>query len=423
MDDRIRPAPAPSEGDRLVHLPHLLDSARLTKSDEGAISPVPTFKEHTMSTIRTYPQVSYPPHVNPERARCEADQVLDKTETAIKTRSDLRFPEWVRMAAEVLGATRYENDHDSVRQGLSNFGVNTAFSGLIGESFHDGYRDSPNTLALIYDVAPIINFLPQLAISQYQGGRLHRQGTGAAEDIYLGLGGQPWAIDRYSAQAAIDEQDLLNSPTISLQLAASREMGRAAKRCVLDLAWALLLSNPVLADEVACFDAATHNNYAAAALSEGALDSALESLGGQIFRDDEDAPVHINGRGEVLITAPKVYGLARRLARHLQLGNSGDLEVRSESRLVQSIGIADPKSEMLVASPTDSAWLLAVPARTITCLVIGAMDGNLEPQLRVNFFGEGGQPPIGRWGVVMDCKVDVGAVLVNHRGLYFGTGV
>ncbi len=267
--------------------------------------------------------------------------------------------------------------------------------------------------------------MPQLAISQYEAGRLHKQGTGAAENIYMGLGGQPWAIERYTAMAEIREEDLINSPTVSLQLAASREMGRAAKRAILDLCWSLILSNPLMgADGLPCFDP-SHGNYATgggSALGETALDAGFEALGSQVFLDDEGLPIHVNGRGQILVTAPKVYGLGRRLARHLQLGDAGDLQVRSESRL-STIGIVNPKDENIIVSPSDSAWLLAVPAKTITSLVVGAMDGNLEPQIRVNFFGENGSPPIGRWGVTIDCKVDVGAVLVNHRGLYFGAGV
>jgi hypothetical protein len=375
-----------------------------------------------MYLTRTYPELSYPSHVSVERIRSEAEHILDQTENAIHCGGDLSFASWVRMAADVLKITPLNNARDLVRQGLSNFSVQTAFANQINKSFSDGYRDSPDTLALCYDVVPVENFLPRLAISQYAAGRVHLEGKGGSEHIYFGLGGQPWAIDRYSGQVGIDEQDLLNAGPINLQLISSRELGRACKRCVLDLAWALLLSNPQMPDGVACFDA-SHGNYAAAALDEGTLDSALEGLGSQIFRDDESAPIHVNGRGQILITAPKTYGLARRLAWRMRLQDGGDLAVRSESRLVQSIGIADPKTETLITSPSDSAWLLAVPAKTITSLVVGAMDGNLEPQLRVNFFGENGQPPIGRWGVTMDCKVDIGAVLVNHRGLYFSAGV
>ena len=85
-----------------------------------------------------------------------------------------------------------------------------------------------------------------------------------------------------------------------------------------------------------------------------------------------------------------------------------------ESRL--SAGVVDPKSGNVYSAAAGS-WLLA--ATSTPSIVLGAMDGNLEPTLRIT-------PLVGRaegqWGLACDCKMDIGAVVADWRPLFFGSG-
>ncbi len=106
-------------------------------------------------TVRSYPHLDYPIYVDPGLTRCEADRVLDATETAIKTRSDLGFPEWVQMGLSALHIVpKSDRPRDLVRQGLDGPAMQTAFANQFGQSFRDGYTKSPDTLAALYDVQP-----------------------------------------------------------------------------------------------------------------------------------------------------------------------------------------------------------------------------------------------------------------------------
>jgi len=371
-----------------------------------------------MQTTIRHARFEIPNNTEPSQATTWIDLISSRVEAERKRSVVLNFPTFVRAAAELLNKPPAENDKELVRQGLSDWAISAAFSSVVGQAFYDGFRLTPDSLQGVYDIQAVENFLPQMALSQYQGGRLTVASRGRAESLFYGLGGQPWAISRFTAQAAIDEIDLVNVRALDTLVEGAKEMGRAAKRLIADTLWALVFSNPLMPDDVVCFDAATHGNYAAAAFSDTALDSAFAALGRQTLTDDEGLPLHVNASGRYLIVSPAIFGPAQRQSHCLWAGLT-PIEVRSESRLT-TLGFLHPTAEQIVTAPTDSSWLLAAPASTIKCLVLGALDGKVEPEIRITPFGQ--TPPGGRWGYTLDCKLDIGAALVNYRGLYFSAG-
>jgi hypothetical protein len=252
------------------------------------------------------------------------------------------------MAATILNHHALEGTEELTREGLSDWAIGAACANVIGQSFHDGFMSIPDTLSHVYEIRPVETFLPQLALAQWQGGRLEASGRGPAGAIYYGLAGTPWGIARYSARGEIDEQDLINAPALDLILAGAREMGRAAKRTIQDL----------------------HGNYTDAGFSDTALNGAFEAMGKQTLSDDSGVPLHVNCQGRYLIVSPTIYGSALREAHRLWAGTS-PIEVRSESRL-SGLGLLHPKEETVVQAPPDSSWLVAAPNSAICCLVLGA---------------------------------------------------
>jgi hypothetical protein len=196
-----------------------------------------------------------------------------------------------------------------------------------------------------------------------------------------------------------------------------------------DLCYALLLSNPTMvADGLPLFDAG-HSNYAtgsgSALQSAGvdapdALDGALAAIGKQVMVDNSSLPIHVGLVPKFLICAPGAYGPARRLARRLRLEDGADLEIRMESRL-SSLGTVDPQSGNLF-SAGDTSWLLASPAKLAASLVVGGLEGQgVEPVIRTWQLGGPGEYA-GMWGVGVDVKLDLAAVAVDWKSLYFSAG-
>jgi hypothetical protein len=173
------------------------------------------------------------------------------------------------------------------------------------------------------------------------------------------------------------------------------------------------------------FFCADHGNYATGTASaiNGAcngLDSAIEAIGNQSAPDPESAiPIPCGTWGKYLITPPSLLAKAKRLARVMLLDKQGDnLEVRQEPRL--TLGVVDPQTGDEILGSTTS-WLLASPATIVPSVIVGGLNGPPRPQLR-RFDLAGPGEYAGQWGVGWDIVSDVGAVLLDPRGIYWSAG-
>jgi hypothetical protein len=242
------------------------------------------------------------------------------------------------------------------------------------------------------------------------------RGTSAAHVAFGMTGPEEWRIAKFGLQFVIDEQDVISRGLrlAPLQLALA-EVGAAAGRLIPDLVWALILTNPTLADNVALFHASRNNLGAdgATALASATLKAAYGAIGGQIPTDRDGNPVHLNLTPRYLVTSPGIVTTGRELARLLATGEN-DLIVRSESR-ISSTGVFDPLSEDIIT--TDNVdWLLAAPAEQAPSILVGALEGIFKPRIR------SGNLDRGQWGKWFDIEYSVGVCAVSGRGLYFGRG-
>jgi hypothetical protein len=371
---------------------------------------------------------SFPIGTPPDVVR-KASDILDCVKDRQRLeRRRLTTPEWFVCGLRVCGEDVPDGPQSVIRSGLSNASVEAAFTGQINQFFADSFGQVKNSLDGILTSRNVANFLPAIAISQYQSGRLQPQGKEPASQFYFGLKGENWGIARFTTQWAIGEMDLYNSPSVDLAGFATKEVARAAARLLPDLCYSLLLSNPLMTGDGLPLFHATHGNYgvgvgsalqAAGVDTPDALDTGLAAVGKQVLTDGDGLPIHVNLAPQFLICAPAAYGPARRLVRRLLIEDGQDIAVRMESRL-SSVGVCDPKSGNVYAG-TDGAWLLASPAEQAASIIVGGLEGQgVEPVLRVTPMGGGGTG--GRWGLECDCKLDIGAVAVDHRGLYFAAG-
>jgi hypothetical protein len=373
--------------------------------------------------------------------RREAGRILHSVrEEELRRGQPLTAAQWFARGLEVAGQAVPENAQQVVRAGLSSASVTTAFSTQVNLAFFDAFRSAPNSLAEIVTIQSVENFLPATAISQWQSGRLTVGGRGGADSFFFGLAGQPWGLARYSTVFSIDEVDIFNSPQIDLATIATKEVARAAKRCVSDLLWALLLSNPTMADGNAVFSGA-HANYASGASSSllwnqfsvagtgapdtitytpSALEAGVQAIGQQTLTDGEGLPIHVNLTPTILITAPGCYGAGRQQARRMKLAENdpANLSVLMESRL-GSKGVVNPPDGNVYSS-ADGSWLLAVPGKVSPSIILGGLNGDVDPTLRLIPLGGPGAP--GRWGISCDCRLDIEATIVDFRPLYFSAG-
>ncbi len=364
------------------------------------------------------------------------DVVRKATDILAVTRSEqlhrgrpLSVREWFGTALKVCNVELPDSPQEVIRSGLSNANTAAAFTGQVNQFFVDSFREVKNTLLDILSYQDIESFIPGIVLTQYQSGRLEPQGKDPASHFYFGLKGENWGLSRFSTRFVICEEDLVSSVSVDLASVATKEVARAAARTLPDLCYALLLSNPkMVADGLPLFDAG-HSNYATGSGSAlqasgvdapDVLDTALAAIGKQVMTDNSGLPIHIGLAPKVLICAPGAYGPGRRFARRLRLQDGADLEVRMESRL-SSLGTVDPQTGVLFCGG-DGAWLLASPGKLAASLVVGGLQGQgVEPVIRTWALGGPGEYA-GMWGVGVDVKLDLAAVAVDWKSLYFSAG-
>ncbi len=279
-----------------------------------------------------------------------------------RLRSDnprILWPEMLGRAAEIcLGyETKGLNPGSTIRGALSNGDVDVAMLGLVNRTLVEGFTQVPDTTKGWAKEVEIHDFLPAAAITASEGVRLEDAGKGAASHGSLSLMGQGWALTRFSRQLAIDEKDLLNS-SVSLTLLAVRELGKAAKRLVVDLSWATILQNgPMTIDGEYLFSAA-HANYLTGAGSDLAtgLDSAMSMLAAQSTPDADcpEVPLVLGCQPKYLIVPPTLLATALRQVRRMKQDNDQDLTVVCEPRIALGTVAADDS----IVPGKPNGWLL-----------------------------------------------------------------
>jgi hypothetical protein len=315
-----------------------------------------------------------------------------------------------------------------IRAGLSTAAAIDAFSGLVNLEFFSGFEAVPASHADWTTITSAENFLPAFGLSVLQESRLFQAGKGEAPDATFGLFAEHWGLARYSAQINLDEQDLINAGTVSLSMAAVRALGRAAAMVPGDLVYGLLMRNPVTARDGKAFFSTDHDNLASGGSSglqsggtdnAAALDTAMAAVAAQAVADIESGiPIPSFTQPKYLICSPPVYPAARRLARLMVLDDGQDIVCRAEPRM--QLGVADPSTETTIAG-SNTSWMLASPASIGPSVLLGGLGGAPRPQLR-DYGLSGPGWASGMFGRGFDCRLDVGACLLDPRGLYWSTG-
>ncbi|HLA83271.1 MAG TPA: hypothetical protein VJL29_00640 [Thermoguttaceae bacterium] len=243
---------------------------------------------------------------------------------------------------------------------------------------------------------------------------LPRGGTADHSDVAANVA-RYRGVDRYAKQLVVGEEDLLGD-RLELILSAVRWIVRGALRLRPRLVCSLLLSNPTLADGNALFDFSSHGNDfsgAGSALGVPGLTQAMTALAKQCGTDSQGKafPLDLHGAYIVVPESLRLTGLS--LVESLG-GVASGLTVRSDSRL--DLGVTNPISgETHEGSATR--WYLAAPASSASGIEVVYLNNRRQPTLRKSALTDG------QWGFCWSFKHDVGAGVLDYRGLVRNAGV
>jgi ATP-dependent protease ClpP protease subunit len=231
-----------------------------------------------------------------------------------------------------------------------------------------------------------------------------------AEYQYVTTGdrAQTWTLATYGNIFAITRQSIINDDLSVFTRIPSR-MGRAARRTVGDLVYALLTDNPTMPDSVALFHA-DHDNLVdgtpGAAPSVDTIKAAHTAMATQ--RDPDNNAAALGIRPKYLICPIALEMTAKMLAAsQYQPGETfvpnpvaGTFEVISDARL-----------------DLDNAagWYMAADPNTVDTIEVGYLNGVSQPTMeqRDGFNVD---------GVEFKVRMDAAAQVFDHRGLYHNAG-
>lgn len=214
-------------------------------------------------------------------------------------------------------------------------------------------------------------------------------------------------VATYGKKFAITRQAIINDD-LGLFNRLPNKMGRAARRTVGNLVWAVLTGNPDMPDAVALFHA-DHDNLA----SSGAAPSVATLSAGKtamaVHKDPDDNATALNIRPSYMLVPVALEDTAKVLmaseqdpAKTSRTANPhrGTLEVISDARL---------------DAASSTAWYLAASPMLADTIEVTYLDGNDAPVLERR----------AGWdvdGVEMKVRIDAGVTPLDFRGLYKDPG-
>ena len=252
-----------------------------------------------------------------------------------------------------------------------------------------------------------LNVMPSLALVAEGGEYLNATTGERAETTQLAKYGQKFPIT-YEA-IVNDDLDVFSK--------VPRRMGRAAVRTVGNLVYAVLTSNPLMADGTALFANARGNNAnPASALSEASLDAARTAMARRSLvtprtKGAPDEAVTLNIRPRYLIVPVTLEGLSNQLMNSRTSVGQANPQVASRVQ-----GLAQIVSEARLDNASLTAWYLAASASDTDTIEVAYLNGQQTPTMTEE---EGFDTD----GVTFKIRMVAGVKALGHFGLYRNTGV
>lgn len=229
--------------------------------------------------------------------------------------------------------------------------------------------------------------------AEYKYGTVTDSGT----QVVLATYGKMFAITR---QAIInDDLDYFNKIPL--------KMGRAAKRTIGNLVYAILNTNPVMQDGSALFSIAHGNtNPAGSGQAPGAPSIAAARVAMARQRDDAGLSTGVGIKPKYILVSPELYDVTNTVLKSEYLSADAGLQ----PNYVQNAATPISDNRLNAAS-----WFLAADPAVTDTIEVDYLDGNDEP-----FMDEKQGWTVD--GVEYKVRIDAGVKALHWRGLYRNTG-
>ncbi|WP_373354081.1 ClpP-like prohead protease/major capsid protein fusion protein [Pseudoroseicyclus sp. CXY001] len=331
--------------------------------------------------------------------------------------TSMTMAELARQSLEMSGFRGNIRDRrEMVGRALTMSGMHSTsdFAHVLADVAHKaalvGWEEAAETYPLWTRAGTLTDFKPSKRVGLGLFGSLPEIPDGAeytygtaddrAESIALATYGKIFAITR---QAIINDDLMVIGDT-------PRKMGRASRRTIGNLVYAVLTGNPAMADGKSLFHG-DHNNLAdsAAALSVASLGAARGAMRVQKESAKEDAAT-LNIAPRFLIVPAAQETLARQLMTSTVDPTSGKGQATNPVANMAEI-VVDGRLD----ANSTTAWYLSADPNAFDTIEVAYLDGADEPYLEEK---QG-------WtvdGVEMKVRIDAGVAPLDYRTFYKNPG-
>ena len=222
----------------------------------------------------------------------------------------------------------------------------------------------------------------------------------------IGEGREQFQLRSYGRKFAITRRAIINDDTDAFSRVPMM-FGRSARNLESDLVWAQITTNPLMGDAVALFAAGHANDALAASVID------IANLG--LARGQMRAQTGLDGVTRLNLT-PRYLVVPASRETVAQQFVSQTLVPSAPGSVNPFAGALQVITEARLDAASLTAWYLAADPTQIDILEIGFLEGESGPRVesRIGFDVE---------GVEIKCAHDVGAKVIDWRGLVRNTGL
>jgi hypothetical protein len=333
--------------------------------------------------------------------------------------------------AMLLGARARMESAMTGRSATSGGAVTYVFTTAVNASLLARWEEEPDTTVGWVEEVDVADFKTNTVVDYDDDISLKRLGRGGeAEHSKVSDTGLTYKIYRYAKQATIDDQDIIDD-SFNVLVDRPAAFGRACRRLRPDMVYYILMTNAAMADTGLLFNstalttAGGHANLTSADIALAALQAARTAMAKQ-YKLDGSKVIPLNIVPRYLLVPPDIADTAAQLLNSETLTITGTTDstigtrnpvfgmatLRQEARL--SLGVTDPVTEAEASGDADAWYLAANPGRTLR--VAYRRGTGRMPMIRSNVLTQG------RWGINFDVNYDLGAAVVDYRGLHKSGG-
>lgn len=269
-----------------------------------------------------------------------------------------------------------------------------------------GYDEVEETFTRFTSVGNLPDFKSMTKVDINAAPSLRKVREGAEyKSITMGERGESVQLATYGELFGITRQAIINDD-LDVFTRIPRNMGRAARRTVGDLVYAILTGNPVMGDGKTLFHADHANLMSTAALAVDKISAARVAMGKQ---KDASGNATLNIRPSYLIVPLALEDLA------LQLMTSETDPSKTNSRIPNTVrGAAEVIADARLDADSATTWYALASPSMYDTIEVQYLDGNPNPTLEQQ----------AGWnvdGVEFKVRIDAGAKALDHRTLLKAT--